>query len=449
MSQKKGQGQPTRKSPRLTRMSEEIQGTRATTKATAQATENLDTQKDADPNRLLQSIEEDTLNEAEEDLTNPETPPEKPLSHQPRPLHEMATENNLVNELLARISQLEAVNDPRSRSRGVTPEESAFGGANFKPTSFAALKAFKPYGRDQDAKNPSYDRKARCSGVNPGIFSGDKEAYDSWVIKLADKFDEDDETFKKERSRMALINSLTEGNANSLLEARYRSDEIPFSSAAEMIATLSAVYHDENQGSKAREALRKLKYDPFDKSTDIHQFIGLVNSLADKANIAKSDRKTTLYEHIPASLNPQLLSDSKDPWISYEVFASKVADSALAQQRAVEERREMRERRNNRERKTSPPQHREHTTSRRGPMIDSKPANPTSPRDTSEWANKRSEQLKIEGRCYLCQEKGHQVKDCPQKKDIAAILAACENDDDNSRNETSSSSDDSKNGDDH
>jgi hypothetical protein len=81
------------------------------------------------------------------------------------------------------------------------------------------------------------------------------------------------------------------------LEARYSSTEIPFKNTAEIIATLSAVYHDHNQGSKARKKLRKLKYDNADKDMDIHQFIGKVNSLADKAGIAEAERKIVLYEH--------------------------------------------------------------------------------------------------------------------------------------------------------
>src|SRR4030081_2702780 len=117
---------------------------------------------------------------------------------------------------------------------------------------------------------------------------------------------------------MALVYSLTEGLANDLLEARYSSTEIPFKNTSEMIATLSAVYYDDNQGSKACEKLCTLEYNVADKEMDIHQFIGTVNSLADKAGIAKAERKTVLFEHIPADLDLRLLRDSKDPSISYE-----------------------------------------------------------------------------------------------------------------------------------
>ena len=61
---------------------------------------------------------------------------------------------------------------------------------------------------------------------------------------------------------------------------------------------------------------------------DINQFISKVNSLYDKANIPFSKRKTVLFKHIPPYLNLQLLTDSKDTIISYEVFCSKIADVA-------------------------------------------------------------------------------------------------------------------------
>jgi hypothetical protein len=132
---------------------------------------------------------------------------------------------------------------------------------------------------------------------------------------------------------MLLVFSLTDGPANNLLETRYSSTENPFKNTPEMIVTLAAVYHDDNQGSKAREKLRTLEYNLVDKTMDIHQFIGTVNSLANRAGITKAEYKTMLFEHIPADLDLRLLRDSKDSTISYEDFASAVANIPEAKQR--------------------------------------------------------------------------------------------------------------------
>ena len=187
--------------------------------------------------------------------------------------------------------------------------------------------------------NPTYNRKARKTGIDPGKFNGKKEEFNTWVTKLADNFIKDVETFKNERNKMAVINANTESLANNLLRARYDPiSENPFKNAYKIIDTLAAVYFDNNQASRAREELRKMIYDLTDKTIDINQYIGKINSLINRANILLKERKITLLEHILTSVNPRLLNNSKDLRVSYEAFANLVADTALSQYRAYRER---------------------------------------------------------------------------------------------------------------
>lgn len=130
---------------------------------------------------------------------------------------------------------------------------------------------------------------------------------------------------------MVIVFSYLEDKPASLLKAQYGSIEIPFKNTAEIIATFLAVYYNDNQGSRTRAELSKMIYDPADKEMDIYQFIGKVNSLADKANIAKKERKVTLQEYVPTYLGNDLLTKSKDPDISYETYCSIVADAVLNQ----------------------------------------------------------------------------------------------------------------------
>ena len=333
-----------------------------------------------------------------------------------------------MERLRQRVAQLEAEaknnndarEEPQRSTRGVTPANSAFGGTDFQPTGFAALPAFKPFGTNQKAKNAAFDRKARESRRDPGVFHGNKDLFDKWIIKIADKCEEDLETFKTECSRMALVFSLTDGQANDLLEARYSSTVIPFKNTAEMIATLSAVYYDDNQGSKAREKLRNLKYDPANKDMDIHEFIGKVNSLAEKAGIAKAERKIVLYEHIPAGLDLRLLRDSKDATISYEDFAGAVADAGVAKQRDYAERLEKKHAR----RDQSPTDHSDRKTRRRSPRREYRKEGKTEAKsdNTSPISEQKKAELKGDGKCFLCQKEGHIARHCPQMKVITALL---------------------------
>lgn len=337
-----------------------------------------------------------------------------------------STEQTL-SAILARLTQIEAAQTPTTldrSQRGITPADSA-NGPTFKPSGFSAMDQFRPYGSDQNAKNPVYNEKRRETHLNPGKFDGNKDLFDIWIIDLADKCRRDDRTFEVERDRMMLINSYLEEKPKQLLSARFGSTEIPFSSAAEMIATLCGVYHDDNQASKARQELSTLMYNPSDKSTDIHQYIGRVNSLADKANISRDDRKMILEEHIPATLGTDLLTKSKDPACSYEAFCSFVADAAVTQQRAYNERRDKKLAR----RDASPPTR---TNPRRQlpPFVKKEVRHEETLRPAFKPADRvRSDQPKETRACFICHKEGHLARDCSDRKDIARLLKELEDQD--------------------
>lgn len=410
-----------------------------------------------DESEQYDSANEDRQDQTVRDLSQTASPAQQQEpSQQPRTMapdnHEKA---NQLQAILDRLAQLEnenkaerernaqleaslrAAEDARSQQpetddrnhRAVTPMNSAFGGSDFQPTGFAALDAFKSYGKDQNAVNPKYNENKKQVGLNPGVFSGDKEEYDDWITDVADYIRRNDRTYETERDRMSTLRSLTQGYAKGLLSARFRSTETPFSGTSEMVATLSAVFHDRAQGSKARNELRKLKYNPRDQDMDIHQFIGKINSLADKANIAKSERKAILYEHVPANLNPELFDASEDPGISYETFVVKVANSALAEQRAYEESRELGlKNRKKFEREPSlldrrPPRRPESRAAQ-----ESRPVHRTTDSHDTHEDKQKSDDWKSNN-CFLCHKPGHMARDCPERAAIAALLAECDKED--------------------
>ncbi|CAJ2509781.1 Uu.00g056810.m01.CDS01 [Anthostomella pinea] len=199
---------------------------------------------------------------------------------------------------------------------------------------------------------------------------------------------------------------MTAGPANDLLESRYQSVLMPFQNTVEMAE------------------LAKLKYNPFDKEIDIHQFIGKVNSLADKAGIDKDLHKTTLYEHIPADLDTRLLKDSKDLRISYKDFTASVVDAAVARYHAQEERKERKLTR----REPSPPETKPSRRSRgyreRRKIKKEVKTTAVPVKETPSLLEKEKSALMDAGLCFLYKKPGHQSRHCPDRKIIANMLQA-------------------------
>lgn len=341
------------------------------------------------------------------------SPPPESLIEIPSMAATQADRLQALEDLVARM---------QGNNRGVTPINSAFGGKAFKPTGQAALKAFEPYGSDQNEDNPQFDKTARKSGLKPDEFRGDKETFDDWIIAVADMMTDDNPTYRTERSRMAALFNLVKDNARGLIRSRYQSVERPFSGVAEMIATLAAVYHDDNQVIKAQETLKTMMFDPANKEVDIHMFIGQLNKVADQAEISHDNRarKDTLLQHIPAWLDNRLLSDVKNPDVSYETFTNLVANAAVQQQRGYAERKK----RDANRPKTS--------GSSGQPIKRNWPKALESNKDKIKVPGLKKlspaeEEAHREKRlCFLCHKSGHMARECSDKPAVAALFEQLE-----------------------
>jgi len=276
----------------------------------------------------------------------------------------------------------------------------------------AALPAFKRFTGINGA-NPSYDRKEKARAGDPGKFTGEKTLFDNWVHKLADKFEEDEPIFRREKSRMRLLMNIVEGEAMMSIETRYKSTTRPFSCLAEMIQALSAAYHDPNQATAARKALRTHYYKP-GKNSDIHAFISRFNAFAMKAEVPESQWKANLWDRIPPHIDGRLLHDSEDDRISYEAFCNLVAKAVYSNQRGYEQRWDE-------HRPRDADTRTEHKGKNRAYSRDDKDKAKATP-DTGRILSEAEKKVHWEAdTCFTCGKTGHRAANCPGKKRVAAV----------------------------
>lgn len=175
-----------------------------------------------------------------------------------------AMDSDEIRKLRQRIAELETAQDNNTRSHR---EQSAFAGSGtgFKPKNMAAWPAFAPYEGD-NGKNPNYSANEKKRAEAPPKFVGKKTEFDSWLTKLADKFEEDDCTFRTEKSRMRYVRGLLEGKAEDSIATRYTSTTRPYVNVAEMIQALESSFYDPNQ-SLSCPGLPQLKQVLFSQCT--------------------------------------------------------------------------------------------------------------------------------------------------------------------------------------
>lgn len=363
---------------------------------------------DLDPDTPLRSIEPN-----DRDSTTP-CPPE--MSNQ-----------QTVEQLQARIAELEAQRDGGDRERReATPFDSAFGGNKFKPTGIAAWESFKPFGKDQHARNAKYNEKAKTRSQDPGQFEGDQQELVPFMTKFADRCDIDGETYRTERARMADFFSHLKGKPADLVADRYqkRQEEGAFLCLAEMIQVVASTYQDHNQAAKARAALATLQYDPY---KDVYsEWFSDVSKNLSRAGIPYSQWKVEVYDRVDPDLGYTLQEDSLDPNISFETFSRKLKNAADAQQKSILRKRQRRETRQETKRASSP-------KNQPRPSRDSKPSYKGPPHKKDKKAAVTSNEVgraltKAEKRvhwdnetCFNCGQTGHKSKDPQCPKNVRAV----------------------------
>ena len=88
---------------------------------------------------------------------------------------------------------------------------------------------------------------------------------------MSNNFIKDTDTFKNERSCIAVINVNMEGPVNNFFRVWYNLlSKNLFKNVYEMMVIFVIIYFNNNQFFKVWEELRKMMYNPIDKTIDIY-----------------------------------------------------------------------------------------------------------------------------------------------------------------------------------
>ncbi|KAF7716504.1 Zinc finger CCHC-type domain-containing protein [Penicillium ucsense] len=180
----------------------------------------------------------------------------------------------------------------------------------------------------------------------------------------------------------------------------------------EVLKHLGSVFDNPDRKRLARDEYANLK---MDVKTDFTDFLADFNRLAEEASQPMDLRKQDLYQKIPPLIQNQVMMDVDDDGVSLDQFVRRCQKAAgrISQQIAARGLRESRPSAGSRNSRAQ-----SNTTARNTTLNSNVTGAPsTFVRDPAKKA-----QLMKEGKCFVCEEKGHLSRNCPKKK--SATVAA-------------------------
>lgn len=248
-------------------------------------------------------------------------------------------------------------------------------------------------------------RSAKLPDPDP-LSDGKNPTYENWKIQIKGKLTVNADHYPTEESKMAYVFGRTTGEAQGHLEPRYDDDATnPFVTAQEMINHLAAIYMDPYKKENARFEFRRLTMKPSQPFTEFHtRFL----RLAGIAEIPQEDHRHELYDKITIDLQKAVL-----PTMATLQTHKALADQCLLLDQGLKRIRE----RSDRLRKPIK------QTSTITPTAS--PPNPVTGRSRPTYDNPARQTLSREGKCFICQQPGHLMRDCPMRggKDNGGIKA--------------------------
>lgn len=262
--------------------------------------------------------------------------------------------------------------------------------------------------RQTPATSAEATQKKSSKVTDPAQLNDGKDPrFEDWMMLMKNKLRANADHFHTPELRIAYVVGRCTGDALKHVSPRMRDGATSkYFDADDIFEHLDSVYGDPNRVVNAKRRYHSLMMKPNDK---FHSFLSEFLYLADEAGVNVDDRKEDLYNELTTELQKLVINEADREDGTFTEFTSHCSRTANRLEVIQNRQRGGRFGRCT----TSP------STSFGSSKQTGSSSTPTIKREETNSAQ-RATSIQ-ERRCFVCQEPGHIVRDCPKRKSTTEL----------------------------
>jgi hypothetical protein len=258
----------------------------------------------------------------------------------------------------------------------------------------------------QDTPKNSHSRKSLKLPDPPVFTDGTTMKFSDWLSRMKNKFKVNQDHFPTEEIKLAYAEGRIGGDAAVYVAERFKEDATePYETISDLFEHMQTIYIDPNRLFTAKNEFKKLY---MKKDQTFHEFYIKFLQLAGEAKIAITDQKYELYTKLSFGLQKAVITNyNSDNTVQEFAKQCTVFDQSL---KAIEER----EGRTTGRQKSSKSGvvAKEPVDTNKNVSTGNNPNN----KEVPKYGSELRQQLSRAGKCFICQESGHMMRDCPKRQ---------------------------------